>query len=254
MAYKVPPDGWINRYDVKFSSLPLQTVTGNGNITIDGKVWTVINFGNASSMTVGGSNGMRIACNANQSFYGVATRSLPAFVIPITNVFPNQSMLGGMRVTVYNSFENLSHDTDSVIFAVDNNTAAAATVGQRWEFDKYWSGTKRFYGRLVLNGLALVAGDDTLTPTTDNVYSIEIPRLGHSISYEKTGVAVGGSLPTPQNMKARIELGSAASPFFQSRINSPSESYLVLGACTANTSGTLDVRFDSLRIETRDDS
>lgn len=237
---------WPLLYELDFTSLSLSTAAGNGAFAIDGKTWQVINFANSTVMSAGGADGLKIACSTANSAYSAAARTCPAFLLPITQIFPAFSMYGSLRVTAYNSFHNCDANAESVLFAVETNSLA-----QRWEFDKYHNGTSvRYFGRLLLNGVSVVSGDDTLSDVADNCYQIEIPRIGHSLSYERTGLYSAGFPPL---MKPRIELGSAASPFFQSRMNSPSDVYLLLGASTGNTAGNLEVRFDRIRVEARND-
>lgn len=234
---------WSTAYEVDFTTVASQTITLNGNVTINGKTWTMANVANASSVTLGGANGMKFSCNTTNSTYSVTTRTGPMLLLPLTNIIPNIDTSYGIRIWVYEISNNANQNNEQSIIAIETNSTA-----QRYEFDRYYTGGALIhYGRIVRNATSIVATDITGEPTHD-VMVMELSQIGYSFAYLRSGVYSSG-FPALKNLKARAELASPASPAFLPLMQTPADMYLALGAASNNNTGDLTVKFGKLKIE-----
>lgn len=233
---------WTTVYDVDFTSLASQTISSNGSVTIDSKTWTMENFANASSVTVGGADGMKFACNTTNSVYNTTTRTGPMLLLPLTNIIPDIDSSYSIRLWVYELSNNANQNNEQNIIAIETDSTA-----QRYEFDRYYNGGLIHYGRIVRNATSVVASDITGEPTHD-VMVMELDKMGYSFAYLRTGVYSGG-FPAIKNLKARAEMASPASPMFLPLMQTPANMYIALGAATGNATGDLIVKFGRLRVD-----
>lgn len=234
---------WTTVYDVDFTSLSFQTISSNGNVTIDGITWKMENVGNASSVTVGGSDGMKFACNTTNSVYSTTTRTGPMLLLPLTNIIPDVDSSYSIRLWVYELSTNANQTNEQNIIAIETDSTA-----QRYEFDRYYTGGNLIhYGRIVRNATSIVSSDITGEPTHD-VMVLELDKLGYSFAYLRSGVYSSG-FPAMKNLKARAEMASPASPIFLPLMQTPSDMYIALGAASNNNTGDLVVKFGRMRID-----
>jgi hypothetical protein len=84
------PNGWVTHYDVDFASLSNLNIKtgGNGNKTIDGKVWLWGNDASATAANVTNGSGIVVNPVANSGSASPSARAGSILTIPITNLLP----------------------------------------------------------------------------------------------------------------------------------------------------------------------
>lgn len=89
---------WVVAREIDFTTLPNQSFAADGDYTIDGVTWTVVNKANATSMGIVGGTGLVIACSAANTAYAGATRTAPIVRAPFSAFLP--SMGNNPRVRI----------------------------------------------------------------------------------------------------------------------------------------------------------
>jgi hypothetical protein len=241
---------WTTVYDVDFTALSLSTVSGNGSFTIDGKTWTVANFAKANTMSVGGSDGLRIKCTTSSSSMAAGVNSAAYFMSPdLATLLPSlpDDVRIGIRISFYIKGYTRSVINDSTCFLLCDSTLD----GTRFEYEQYnASGTQTDYMRLVLNSSTKVTTNIAAvltSPAYHDTCHLEFGQLGIDIpNIFMTGVYSSG---WPSKWYRRAQLSAAAGQFIDTKITQLSDARIVIAQIAANTAGTSECKIGRMRVE-----
>lgn len=125
--------GWTTLLDLDFTAQANQTLTGDGNFTIAGKVWQKSNSANeAAAMAIVSGTGLNI--KAHTGAYG-AVRTAPLIWLPFSQIAPASSftLMSGMRFWLYADVAGAPGNGDTLFLGVDTNSNDYK-VWQHWNF------------------------------------------------------------------------------------------------------------------------
>lgn len=236
---------WFTLYDIDFTTLPLSTAAGNGNFTIDGRIWTVTNFGNSSVMSVGGADGLRLKANGNASSNTPPNRNGPLFQSPsllslINGVIPDVTQFG-VRLTAYikAATRNVSNDASTMFIDTGNNN-------QRHEYQVYNNGgVQADYMRLILNSSQKTTVTFTHLANHD-VLQMEIPTFCMDVNPLRSGIYAAG---WPTKMFARGQNAAAAGQWAPCLMQQQSDAFVCLGIEAGSVAGTSETKWGRMKIE-----
>lgn len=241
---------WNLLYDLDFTSLSLSTVTGDGNFTIDGKTWTVVNFAKSSVMSVGGADGLRIRHAASTSTFSGANRTGPIFQMPnmltlFGGLIPDDTRFG-LRISAYIKSATRTNTNETSNFWIDSAGSGTGN-NQRHELAVFNSaGTQVDFMRLILASSNKVAANLTRIASTD-CYQIEMPNYGSDVNVLRTGIYSAG---WPTKWLVRAQLSAAAGTWGPLFLTQQSDATVCFGVeSTSSAAGTTETKWGRVRIE-----
>lgn len=240
---------WKRVYEVDFTSLSLSTASAGGNFTIDGKTWTVNNFTSATTMSVGGANGLYVKCNTANTIYHNGGSTEPAFSVPLTTLAPEAGLGKGFRVWVSELSSALVANSEQWSMAVDTNL----TLDLRYQCSRYFtSGNVRFFVDFIKTTRQSNVG--SIDTSTNDVFMMQIPHLGFSSGFEAySGASSGGNFPAETSLVPRAGAyagqNSASAWAIPTVVTSAANLHVHLGVASGNTNGNALVKFKRLAIE-----
>jgi hypothetical protein len=165
---------WVLAYSVDFAAQADQTVTSNGNYTIDGKTWTTSNYASATTFTIGTTGGgIYIAhSSANTSDLGTT------FTCPT------------IAANVANLSSDLTPETMTDMFVMVNSVY---TVAPNQNYERY------------VIGLALNTADDNTPATTS--WKIRVWPVQYNGTYSGFGATHIG-VTTPPSSTSDVYSGT----------------------------------------------
>ncbi len=240
------PLGWQTAYDIDFTSLGLTTASADGNFTIDGKTWTVVNFAKSSVMSVGGANGLRVKATNLTSTLTPGSRTAPMFQSPsmatlLSGIVTDDARLG-LRMSWYvisNSRTNTNDSTFGIFDTGSNN--------QRTEYSQFNNGSfQKDFMRLVLNNATKTSATlDTLTSGRD-CFQIEMIGIGIDFNFLNQGVYSAG---WPTKWFRNGQNSSAAGTWGPILMTQQSECFCCLGLEAGTTAANCEAKFGRFKLE-----
>lgn len=232
--------GWIPVYEVDFANLTTQPFSGNGNVTIDGKTWTVANFANATSIGIVNGEGLKFVNNTTSTDYNNGTRTAPLVTIPVTNLYPD--------------FDIEKHEVRLLVQLTQNGDAnfelfftgfehATSPTSQSFTLGKGFSTGNGFASKMTLNASTTNPAQDTAN-FSDDVNITEMSDINRFVT--RTGTYSSG-WPTDTRLR-RVHYFTTGGdlPFEKT-----SDINLILLSAQVNTSGTFVSTAQRLRLEVR---
>lgn len=111
---------WQLGYALDLTALATLAASGNGNFTIDGKTWTIANFGAASAMGLVNGSGFQITPDATNTTYN-ATPTCPLIYVPISTLLTDfKTGKYKLRIFLHVTFSNLSASAEAVHTAIED--------------------------------------------------------------------------------------------------------------------------------------
>lgn len=241
---------WTTVYDLDFTALTLSTVTGNGNFTIDGKTWTVANFAKANTMSVGGSDGLRIKCTTASSSMAAGTNSSAYFMSPaMSTLLPSlpDDVRIGLRFSFYTPTFTRNVTNDALCILLCDSTLDAT----RFEFEQFNNaGTQTDYMRLYLASVLKVNTNISATmtsPSTHNAIQLEFGQLGIDIpNIFSTGVYASGFT---NKWYRRAQCSAAAGQYINPAIRELGDARLVIAQIAGSAAGTAEFKMSRMLVE-----
>jgi hypothetical protein len=237
----LPGSGWQTVYEVNFQAQPTQSFSGNGNVTIDSKTWTVENFAAATSLGVVNGTGLQFSCNTTNTDYNNGTRNGLILSTKISNLYPQFSLTNHkVRVTAWVSASNADQNFEFIVFGledIDTPMGLSYTL-----FKGFQNGAMLAQKVTIANGSSANldttnTGDDVLQVTLDSPAAAEV----------RTGIYSGG-FPSQENMRSRRYYMRNAGEFTPAMSNSQDVG-IVFSAITNNSNGNLVVSIGRLKVE-----
>lgn len=221
--------GWKTVYDVDFSTLGTQSFSSDGNVTIDGKTWTVVNKANATAIGVINGTGLQISCNTNSSDYNNGARTAPLLTTKIRNIYPTFDLYSQrIRISLYFS-HNADQTYESVGFGFEDNSNPINYMTAILR--QFGNSGNQFNSKYTIDGTSTENADTN--STSDNVMQVTLNNLTNIET--KTGVYSGG-FPIQEDYRSRR---AYAINNFTPAVNNSDDINIVFYALTANNSGTL---------------
>jgi hypothetical protein len=236
----LPGSGWQTVYEVNFQNQPTQSFSGNGNVTIDSKTWTVENFAAATSFGIVNGTGLQFSCNTNNTDYNNGTRNGLILSTKISNLYPQFSLTNHkVRVTAWVSASNADQNFEFLVFGIEDGDSPMSLSYTL--FKGFQNGA--MLAQKVTIGNSSNANLDT-TNTGDDVLQVTLDSP--ATAEARSGIYSGG-FPSQDNMRVR-RYYVRSSEFTPAMSNSQDVS-IVMSAITNNTNGNLIVSVGRIRVE-----
>lgn len=237
----LPGTGWQTVYEVNFQTQPTQSFSGNGNVTIDSKTWTVENFAAATSFGIVNGTGLQFTCNTTSTDYNNGTRNGLILSTKISNLYPQFSLTNHkVRVTAWVSSSNADQNFEFLVFGIEDSDTP---TNLNYTLFKGYQNGAMLAQKATLNGSSS-ANLDT-TNTGDDVLQVMLDQP--AFAEVRTGVYSGG-FPTQDNMRPRRYYMRTSGEFTPIMSNSQDVN-IVMSAITNNNNGNLVVSIGRLKVE-----
>lgn len=199
------PARWIRAYSLDFTAQANLTIV-NGANTIDGKTWTGVNVGNASSFSIVNGTGLVIAASATSTDYHNATRTSPILNIPISSLIPNYSIEGHIvRFMARVLLTNCDTNFEGARLGIEDSSAPTT---QNFSLVKMFNGGDNFLVASTVSGSSVTGtqsnnfSDDVLAVTFEAPKGFEL----------NSGVFSGGEFPYRPGTFRLGEIQNLATP------------------------------------------
>lgn len=236
------PSGWQGVYEVDFASLPSQSFSGNGSVTIDNKAWNVENFSAATSFGLVPTEGLKFVCNTSNVDYNNGTRNALLITVPVSTIFPQFDIeKHEVRMLVQFS-QNGDQDFENFCSGFEH---ATAPTSQNFLICRGYNGAgpgQSFNIKDTLNSSSTNVQDNT--NNTDDVMVIEMNSINEFKA--RTGAYSSGWPSNTSLRKVKLFTTAGDIPFEKT-----SDARMVFSAITVNTSGTFVATVKKLRLEIR---
>lgn len=232
--------GWISVYEVDFSVLTTQPFSGNGDVSVDGKTWTVANFANATSIGIVNGEGLKFVNNTNSTDYNNGTRTSPLVTIPVSNLYPD--------------FDIEKHEVRLLVQVTQNGDAnfeliftgfehATSPTSQSFTLGKGFSTSNGFASKMTLNSSTNNPAQDTAN-FSDDINITEMNDINRFVT--RTGTYSSG-WPTNTTLR-RVHFFTTGGDL---PMEKTSDVNLIITSVQVNTSGTFISTAQKLRLEVR---
>lgn len=232
--------GWQTVYEVNFANLSTQAFSADGNVTIDGKTWTVANFANTSSFGIVNGEGLKFVCNANSNDYNNGTRTTPLVTTPVTNIYSNFDIeKHEVRLSVQLT-QNGDANYELLFSGFEHSTSPTL---QNFTLGRGYSTGDGFATKWTLNSSTQNPAQDTTT-TTDDVNITEMTDINRFVA--RSGLYSSG-WPSNTTLRRVVLFTTSGDLGFEKT----SDINLVLAAAQVNTSASFIATVKKLRLEVR---
>lgn len=213
-AWKVVPGTTLQStvYEVDFSTLANQNLSGDGVKTVDGKSCTVVNSANATTLAIVNGSGLTIRCNTNLSNIFNAERSAPFVAWKFGDIGgsvlgpPNYNEIRVWGLLGNNHVPNANWEINGTeILLVDGTgTLALANIIRNSILRGYTSSI--YSGMPIYNSKG--GTNQSYTPLAPAAYTYDVFMYRVFATYIEffVGVSVGGNFPA---LSAMTSIGRA---------------------------------------------
>ncbi len=248
-----PAGELITHIDLDFRTLANQNLKtgGDGNKTIGGFTFYADNTGVATILDILNGTGLRIHPDATNTNFA-SSRTSPVVGIKLPDVISGLNMTNKAFVRAWVMFSHVNLDADFEIAALaferKEPTFALATW-MSWQLSRYHQDQARFMASRNVGASNVTAINQT-DNLADDIMMVKFYGPGHVETY--TGVSSGGDFPDESTLRLRHSMQSLITNSVEtmSRMLS-SELAVAMAAAPNNTSGTFQVTYQRLKIESK---
>jgi len=232
--------GWQGVYEVDFSALANQSFTANGNVTIDGKTWTIANFANVTSFGIVNGEGLKFVNNTTLTDYNNGTRTSPLITVPVSNLFPSFSFEKHELRLMVQLTQNGDANYELLFTGFEH---ATSPTSQSFTLGRGFSTADGFATKSTLNSTSSNPAQDTANVSDD----INITDMYDANRFASRSALYSGGWPTDTRLR-RIKFFTTDGdlPFEKT-----SDVNIILTSVQVNTSGTFVSTAKKLRLEVR---
>lgn len=236
----LPGTGWQTVYEVNFANLTTQSFSGDGNVSIDGKTWTVENFAAATSFGIVNGSGLVFSNNTSSTNYDNSTRNSLLIGTKVTNIYPAFNLsTNKLRVTVYLSSSNADENFEFFVVGFeDSNSPMSLSYAL---FKGFQGGSPQFVPKQTISNSSTANLDSN--NTSDDCLQV---TLHSTFAAEMSSAVFSGAFPAQDSFRNRRAFVTGN---FTPAMDNSQDVNIFMTTITANSSGNFVATIARLKVE-----